>query len=55
MKTAEIVKTDKGYYVTRRYCGQNKGMQFFPLKKKEDKKYKGEIAAKAWAKEWMGE
>ena len=55
MKTAEIVKTANGYYVTRRYCGQNKGAEFFPNKKKGDRKYKGEKAATEWAKEWTGE
>ena len=54
MKTADIVKTAKGFYVTRRYCGQNKGMQFFPFKKKDDKNYKGADAAQEWAKEWTG-
>ena len=29
MKTVEIVKTATGTYVTRRYCGQNKGRAFF--------------------------
>lgn len=43
MKTVDMVKTAKGYYVTRRYCGQNKGAEFF--KKKKD--------AEAYAKEWM--
>lgn len=53
-KTAEIVKTSTGFYVTRRYFGQNRGREFFPLKKKGDRKYKGEDAAKAWALEWTG-
>lgn len=52
MKTSEIVKTAKGYYVTRRYCGQNKGMEFFPFKKKGDRKYNGETAAKKFAEDW---
>lgn len=29
MKTVEIVKTAKGEFITRRYCGQNKGREFF--------------------------
>lgn len=29
MKTVEIVKTANGIYVTRRYCGMNKGREFF--------------------------
>ncbi len=55
LKSAEIVKTATGYYVTRRYCGQNKGREFFPFKKKGDRKYKGETAAQAWADAWTGE
>ena len=55
MKTADIVKTANGYYWTRRYCGQNKGAEFFPNKKKGDRKYKGEKAATEWGKDWTGE
>lgn len=52
MKTADIVQTDKGFYVTRRYCGQNKGMQFFPIKSSKNAAAK---RAEQWAKEWTGE
>lgn len=51
MKTADIVKAATGFYVTRRYCGQNKGMQFFPIKSSETA---AENRAKKWAKEWTG-
>lgn len=52
MKTAEIVKTAKGFYVTRRYCGQNKEMEFFPIKTSVDA---AEKRARRFAKEWTGE
>lgn len=58
MKTTEIVKTANGYYVTRRYCGQNKGMQFFPFKKKVERgqpRWNGLKEAQNWAKDWTGE
>lgn len=32
MKTVDVVATANGWYVTRRYCGQNKGMEFFSTK-----------------------
>ena len=63
MKTVEIVKTATGTYVTRRYCGQNKGREFFysikpasvkDMKKKEyldDQKDKMD----KYIKEWTGE
>lgn len=63
MKTTDIVKTANGYYVTRRYCGQNKGMAFFysikpasvkGMKKKDyldDQKNKMD----KYIKEWTGE
>ncbi len=52
MKTVEIVKTAKGFYVTLRYCGQNKGREFFPIKSSVDA---AEKRAKKYAKEWTGE
>lgn len=52
MKTVEIVKTAKGFYVTRRYGGQNKGREFFPIKSSVDA---AEKRAKKYAKEWTGE
>ena len=36
MKTAEIVKTAKGFYVTLRYGGQNRGREFFAIKTSVD-------------------
>lgn len=51
MKTADIVKTAKGFYVTRRYCGQNKEMKFFAIKSSAEYTEK---QAKKWAKEWTG-
>lgn len=64
MKTVEIVKTEKGCFVTRRYYGQNKGREFFysivphPMKtKKEEKDFlkKNAEAKEKFIKEWTGE
>jgi hypothetical protein len=52
MKTAEIVKTAKGFYVTLRYGGQNKGREFFPIKTSADA---AEKRARKFAKTWAGE
>ena len=52
MKTAEIVKTAKGFYVTLRYGGQNRGREFFVIKTSVDA---AEKRAKKFAKEWTGE
>lgn len=53
MKTVEIVTMPKGWHVTRRYCGQNKGAEFFPFDKGKSKK--NEKARDKFIKEWMGE
>lgn len=63
MKTVEIVKIGNGTYVTRRYCGQNKGRAFFFTKtapatvKKDKKEYvKGQREAmNKYIKDWTGE
>ena len=63
MKTVEIVKTATGTYVTRRYCGQNKGRAFFysikpaTVKGMKKKDYINDQNAKmdAYIKEWVGE
>ena len=63
MKTVDIVKTATGTYVTRRYCGQNKGREFFysikpatvkDITKKEFIKEQKERMDK-FIKEWVGE
>lgn len=69
MKTVEVVVTAKGWYVTRRYGGQNKGAEFFSFvaknldqyKKKSDrqaaiqKAYNDAVMAKDnFIKAWMG-
>lgn len=41
MKTVEVVKMDKGYYVTKRYCGQNKGSKWCKTKKEVTEFTKG--------------
>lgn len=51
MKTAEIVKTAKGFYVTLRYGGMNKGREFFPIKSSVDA---AENRAKKYAEKWTG-
>jgi len=55
MKTVDVVKMEKGYHVTRRYCGQNKGSQFFPFGKTKKDRKAAEIAKDVFVKEWMGE
>lgn len=62
MKTVEIVKTAIGTYVTRRYCGQNKGREFFyskaPASVKKDKREfvkKQNEAKEKYIKDWTGE
>lgn len=55
MKTVDIVTTAKGYYVTRRYCGMNKGMVFFPFGTKKKERKAAEDAKDAFVKEWVGE
>ena len=61
MKTVEIVKTAKGYFVTRRYGNQNKGREFFfsvapeGMKKNEAKIFLANTAAAkdAYIKSWI--
>ena len=52
MKTAEIVKMPKGFYVTLRYGSMNKGREFFPIKSSVDAAKK---RAEKFAKQWTGE
>ena len=63
MKTVDVVKMPKGYHVTRRYGGMNKGTAFFPtvaptgMKRADAKKFLAD-AAKAkddFINGWMGE
>lgn len=55
MKTVDVVTTAKGYYVTRRYCGQNKGMEFFPFGTKKKERKAAEAAKDKYVAEWVGE
>ena len=55
MKTVDVVTTAKGWYVTRRYCGQNKSMQFFPFGTKKKERKAAEEAKDLFVKEWVGE
>ena len=55
MKTVDVVTTAKGVYVTRRYCGMNKGMQFFAFGTKKKERTAALAAKDAYDTEWMGE
>lgn len=63
MKTVEIVNTVNGCFVTRRYCGMNKGRQFFTKIAPADygvrkaKKFLEEVeqAKQKFITEWVGE
>ena len=63
MKTVDVVMMGKGYYVTRRLSGMNKGAKFFPtvapedMKKREAKKFLAESmqAKDNFINEWVGE
>lgn len=52
MKTSEIVKTAKGYYVTLRYGGMNKGREFFPWVKGKNSEARTEKSARSYAEAW---
>lgn len=52
MKTAEIVRTAKGFYVTLRLGGQNRGREYFPIKTSVNA---AEKRAQKFAKDWTGE
>ena len=62
MKTVEIVKTEKGCFVTRRYYDRNHGREFFTSvapanikKKKEAKEFlqKVEEAKEKYINDWI--
>lgn len=55
MKTVDIVTTAKGWYVTRRYCGMNKGAQFFAFGTKKKERKAADEAKDKYVKEWVGE
>jgi hypothetical protein len=55
MKTVDVVMMTKGWHVTRRYCGQNKGSQFFPFGTKKKERKAADEAKDRYVKEWMGE
>ena len=55
MKTVEVVMMAKGWHVTRRYCGQNKGSKFFPFGTKKKERKAADLAKDIYVKEWMGE
>ena len=45
MRTVEVVKTARGWHVTRRYCGRTMGTEFFSTIIPEKIKGKGKIKA----------
>ena len=55
MKTVDVVIMNKGWYVTRRYCGQNQGSQFFAFGTKKKERKAAEDAKDTYVKEWIGE
>ena len=55
MKTVDVVTTAKGWYVTRRYCGMNKGAQFFAFGTKKKERKAADEAKDKYVKEWVGE
>jgi hypothetical protein len=55
MKTVDVVKMPKGWYVTRRWGGMNKGAEFFPFGTKKKERKAADAAKDAYIKEWMGE
>ena len=55
MRTVDVVITEKGWYVTRRYCGQNKGAEFFPYGAKKKERKAAEEAKNLFVKNWIGE
>jgi hypothetical protein len=54
MKTVEVVVTEKGWYVTRRYAGMNNGAQFFPFGKKKSDRKAAERAKDEYVSAWIG-
>lgn len=54
MKTVEVVITDKGWYVTRRYAGMNNGAQFFPFGEKKKDRETAEQDKDDYIHEWLG-
>lgn len=54
MKTVEVVVTEKGWYVTRRYAGMNNGAKFFPFGTKKKEKKAAEQAKDEYVHEWIG-
>lgn len=63
MRTVEVVKTWRGWHVTRRYCGRTMGTEFFstivPAKikgKEKIKEYLEEVEAKKnnYITTWVG-
>ena len=55
MKTVDVVKMSKGWYVTRRWSGMNKGAQFFPFGGTKKEQKANEAAKEKFIKEWIGE
>ena len=55
MKSIDVVATNKGWYVTRRWYGMNQGMKFFPYGTKKKERKAAEEAKDKYVREWVGE
>ena len=65
MKSVEVVKTARGWHVTRRYCGRTMGTEFFSTvipvdiqgKKRKMKEFLAGVEARknAYVSAWTGE
>lgn len=60
MRTVEVVKTWRGWHVTRKYCGRTVNSQFFstivpPKTKKKQFLATVEADKDAYIAEWVGE
>lgn len=55
MKTVEIVNTSHGCFITRRYCGMNKGRVYFPNVEGKIKNNKRNKEIEKYIKDWTGE
>lgn len=55
MKTVEIVKTEKGWHVTRRYCGRARETAFFAFNPKKKKQTEANEAKDKYVQAWVCE
>lgn len=55
MKTVEVVKTVRGWHVTRRYCGRTIATEFFAFDPKKKRQTKANNDKDAYVNAWIGE